>query len=532
MVDQVGDARPHQTLLGVGGAARFAADAHHHADRRAGHRALGPAEEDHRRRAVAGDVGTAGVDHVRHVVARHPVLDQLLAELPLHERVRRDHPDEPRPLGDTRVRQAPELFGERHAERVLAMARREALAVQGVQGGVLHHDVRRVPHHRTPRAAQQRLHLLDVLEGVAVAAGIEHVEVGRQLAVQQRIAHEHVDREARRALQRRVPRSPQRRDEQAEAGDVGGERVEVDPADRLQRPLHMESRTRTGLQLLPARQQAIEGAEQEVARTARRVDQGGVLQPEGLDGRGEGAIEDELLHEHGRLQQCERLLRVLREVLVQVAEEPGAPRGVGELVADLTRLRIEFLQLAQQAAGAVGRGRERHPHRVVFTEHVTGGGQIGEVAKDMTQPVAIIVGRVGLHVGRPLLDGERPAVAGTGDERLGHQTVVLAEPHDHATEHPRHGDLGEEALGPRRLGERRATGPRRLLVLGIDQRLACRIGLGVGAQILDQLLHQPFGVGEQSGGIDHEKTPRDGEGEADVGEPHRRIHQRRRWRGQ
>ena len=82
------------------------------------------AEEDHRRRAVAGDVGARGVDDVRQVHRREELLDQLLAELALHERVGRDHPDVARPVaapsgGDGQVE---EPLGERHAERVLPVA--------------------------------------------------------------------------------------------------------------------------------------------------------------------------------------------------------------------------------------------------------------------------------------------------------------------------------------------------------------------------------------------------------------------------
>ena len=73
------------------------------------------AEEDDRRSAVARDVGAAGVDHVREVVDRDPLLDELLAELALHERVGRDHADVAGTVAvDPLVpRKLPEPLGER-----------------------------------------------------------------------------------------------------------------------------------------------------------------------------------------------------------------------------------------------------------------------------------------------------------------------------------------------------------------------------------------------------------------------------------
>ena len=60
-------------------------------------------------------------------------------------------------------------------------------------------------------------------------------------------------------------------------------------------------------------------AEQEVARAARRVDHPEALERTFRKRRLQGAVQDELLHELGRLQQGECLLRVVGEVLIQVA---------------------------------------------------------------------------------------------------------------------------------------------------------------------------------------------------------------------
>ena len=69
------------------------------------------------------------------------------------------------------------------------------------------------------------------------------------------------------------PDALQRGDGEAEAGDRDGERVEVDAVDRVERRLH------AGLELpgrgvpVPPVEQPVEGAEQEVAGPAGRVDQ-------------------------------------------------------------------------------------------------------------------------------------------------------------------------------------------------------------------------------------------------------------------
>ncbi len=91
-VDQVADRGPHQSVGGVVGAARFAADAQHAAHCVANWCAVA-AEQDHRWCAVAGDVGAGRVDDVREVDLREELLYDLLAELALHERVGSDHPD-------------------------------------------------------------------------------------------------------------------------------------------------------------------------------------------------------------------------------------------------------------------------------------------------------------------------------------------------------------------------------------------------------------------------------------------------------
>jgi hypothetical protein len=62
-----------------------------------------------------------------------------------------------------------------------------------------------------------------------------------------------------------------------------------------------------------------------------------------VDGRGEGAVEDELFDKLGRLQQRVTLAGGLGQVLVQVAQKAGVPRGVSEVVGQRTSVRIDLL---------------------------------------------------------------------------------------------------------------------------------------------------------------------------------------------
>ena len=55
-------------------------------------------------------------------------------------------------------------------------------------------------------------------------------------------------------------------------------------------------------------------------------------QPELLDRRVQGAVEDELLDEDGRLEQGVLLAGRLGQVLVEVAQEAAYPARVGEVV--------------------------------------------------------------------------------------------------------------------------------------------------------------------------------------------------------
>src|SRR5690606_36073813 len=87
-----GDAAPDHAPFGILRGARLAAAGEDREE-------IGPpgllrgAEQENGGRTVAGDVGAARVDHRLEVHGGQVLLDELLAELPLHEGVRRDHAD-------------------------------------------------------------------------------------------------------------------------------------------------------------------------------------------------------------------------------------------------------------------------------------------------------------------------------------------------------------------------------------------------------------------------------------------------------
>ena len=116
LVDLIEDGRPHEPPCWIIGCARLAADTHHRPNGLPERPSI-PTEENNGRRAMSRDVGPTGVNHMGQVNGWQKLLDQLLAELPLHEAVGRDLAGEP-----TRHRQTEDPLHERHSQRVLHMA--------------------------------------------------------------------------------------------------------------------------------------------------------------------------------------------------------------------------------------------------------------------------------------------------------------------------------------------------------------------------------------------------------------------------
>ena len=200
LVDLAHDGAPHQPVRWVGRRAGFALNAHHGAHTRIHRRAVA-AQQDDGGRAVAGDVGAAGVHHMGQVQPGQHLLNQLRPKLALHKAVGGNQPDKARALPTgARHSQVKEPLGERCAQRILHVAAGVFLAVGGIQRRVFHDDVGRVAHHGVVLAAQNALHLGQVFADVGVGqagvgvglGGVKQVLALRQAkagAVQQAVAN-------------------------------------------------------------------------------------------------------------------------------------------------------------------------------------------------------------------------------------------------------------------------------------------------------------------------------------------------------
>ena len=132
--------------------------------------------------------------------------------------------------------------------------------------------------------------------------------------MQQAVAGGDVDSEVGGLLEPLDAGGPQRRHQQAEAGDRRRERVDVHAVDSVQGALDQHPLGRARLAGEPFPQQPREGAEQEVAGAAGGVDEADAGEAELVERGGQGAVQDELLDELRGLQQGEALLRVVGEV--------------------------------------------------------------------------------------------------------------------------------------------------------------------------------------------------------------------------
>src|SRR6266545_7823351 len=126
--------------------------------------------------------------------------------------------------------------------------------------------------------------------------------------------------------------------------------------------------------------------------------------------------------------------------------------------------------------------------------------------------MAVVMGRVGVDVGGPVVEGDRATATGSRKQRVGDKAVVLAEANEDAAEHPRHRDLRVEAFSPLGLGERRTPSLFGTGVLGLDDPGRLRVAAGQLPEVVDQSADEGLAVGEQGGGVDHVEPPGTGLG--------------------
>ena len=102
-------------------------------------------------------------------------LNELLAEFPLHERIRRYHSYKASRAGlgsirmDSKVKES--LF-ERHGKRILHVARLEASSVRLIERRILHSDIGRIANNDVVLPSQELSELFDILDVIVMPKGI------------------------------------------------------------------------------------------------------------------------------------------------------------------------------------------------------------------------------------------------------------------------------------------------------------------------------------------------------------------------
>src|SRR6266550_7247666 len=99
-------------------------------------------------------------------------------------------------------------------------------------------------------------------------------------------------------------------------------------------------------------------------RATGRVDKPDFFEPKLGDSWLQRAVEDELLDEFRGLQQGITFTRLLRQILVEVAQEARIPAFVGEVVYQLAGLRHPTPPEVDQLLGRIA-GDAIHPDGVV-----------------------------------------------------------------------------------------------------------------------------------------------------------------------
>ncbi len=402
LVEVADDLAPYLATGGVVGRTGLAADAHCSAHHSGNRRAIPPENDGCER--VGRDASARGVHHMGKIPAGDVFFDQFLAELALHERVGGDHADEASTAVLAPGREVKEALEEWHRQRVLPVAGAEAFPVRLVQRRIFRRDVRRIPDHCVISPAQQPpqlllvLNLIDVLQGILADQSLLVAPGSWPWPVQQGIARSHADAKGGRVPQARDVGGPQGRQQQPEARDGCGEKVQIYTAHRVQRPLHQFAGVGAGLAVLPALEDPGKGVEEEVTGTAGRIDEPHHLVPKLGQRWIQGAIEDELLDEIGRLQQGVLRARGLGEILVQVTEKARAPGWVGKVVGKLPAIRVELAPELDKQARAIGRQLQLPERILLLVEQCGRAWQLPNLAKNPVQIAQLGITRVLLEV--------------------------------------------------------------------------------------------------------------------------------------
>jgi hypothetical protein len=181
-----------------------------------------------------------------------------------------------------------------------------------------------------------------------------------------------------------------------------------------------------------------------VTGAAGGIDEADFPEAEGLDSRGEGPVENELLDKVRGLEKGVALAGGFREVLVKITEEAGIPLGIGEVVNELARL---FIMLAPEedeltAENTIG---PELPERVVFfIKEVPETGEGGEFFEVILEVVALLLKRVFAKVEDLLVIGFLKSFPRTGELGRSDEFLILQKACEDTGENP--GDRNLRAL--------------------------------------------------------------------------------------
>ena len=150
--------------------------------------------------------------------------------------------------------------------------------------------------------------------------------------------------------------------------------------------------------------------------------------------------------------------------------------------------------------------RRDPPHRVVVSVEQPGRhwGGVRHVLEPGDDPVAVGQVRVALEELLLPFDGDRQALAGTGQVGQVDEAVVLAEAQEYRAQHPGHRGLGDLAVQPRLIGGRGPLGRVGLLPFRPQCRGELRHLLGALAQVGLERADLGLEVGQQGSLVDHE----------------------------
>ncbi len=268
-------------------------------------------DQDYGRSAVSRYEGTRSVNDVSKVdLSEEELLNKAPTKLALHERVGGNLADVTSPALVTipSDRELEKPLGERYRERVGARAGVVAPTVRLVLRLVLHGDIGRVTHHDVVGGTTEQVaganESVDVLGDVGVCfRRREQVILDSRgtTPVEERVPDRDVDRELGSVVQPPHPRCLQSGVQETEPGDGHRERILVAAVHRAQAAPNQLPAVGSRLGGAPLLQYSMKDPEEEVTGTAGWVDGTQPVEPELLDGGFQGEVEDELLHELGRL---------------------------------------------------------------------------------------------------------------------------------------------------------------------------------------------------------------------------------------